>query len=97
MKKSEKIFSIIIGLIILFIIYYSFQKNKKLSKGEVDFISAKVDRIFETENGFIYDFTYYCNGKSYHSGYKSFFKVFDSVIYLKVLKSNPKIFEIIDY
>jgi hypothetical protein len=96
MKNSEKIFSVIVSVIFLYVIYYSFQKNKKLSTEKVVFISAKVNKIFETENGFIYDFNYYCNGKSFHSSYKSFFKIFDSVISLKVLKSNPKIFEVIE-
>jgi hypothetical protein len=96
MKKQEKIFITAAIFILLAVLINALWRNREISKNGV-YVLGKVKKIYDTENGLIYDFTYLYSGRQYHSHYKGFIKMQDSLIILKISKLNPNVWKYIDY
>lgn len=93
MKTNEKIYSIIIVSILLIMLAYWFWKKSEIDKNPI-YVIGKVNKIYDTENGFLYKFTYVFDGKKYNSGIKGLFQLQDSLLILKISKTNPKLWRL---
>ena len=95
MKKAEIIFSIVAVMAVATMIGYGIWKDKAIDVNPV-YVLAKVYRIKDTENGLIYSFKYYFDGREYDDGLKGFVQLRDSVMLLKISKANPKLWKHIE-
>jgi hypothetical protein len=96
MGKQGKVFIIAAAFILLAILINAVWRNNEISKNGI-YVLGKVKKIYDTENGLIYNFDYLYNGKEYHSHYKGFIKMQDSMILLKISKLSPNVCKYIEY
>jgi hypothetical protein len=94
-SNAEKILAAIVFLFFSLAICYGYFKEQKINEDGV-YVLAKIYKINDTENGLNYTFTYYFDNKFYDAGIKGFLKLKDSLILLKISKSNPTLFITID-
>lgn len=80
---------------LLIMLTYWFWKKLEIDKMPI-YVIGKVTKVYDTENGLLYKFTYHFDGKKYHSGIKGLFQLQDSLLILKISATNPKLWRLAD-
>jgi hypothetical protein len=90
-KKIEKVYAVLVLLFFVVAISYGEWKDRKIDEDFV-YTIGKVYAINDTENDKNYDFKYFIDNKEYKAGIKDlYFPMQDSMILLKVSRTNPKL------
>jgi hypothetical protein len=95
MKKSELIFSVVVLALIAILIGGGIWKYRAVNRNPV-YVLAKIHKIYDTENGLLYDFKYNYGSKEYKGTIKGFIQPRDSIILLKISKTNPRLWKHIE-
>jgi hypothetical protein len=91
MKKNEKIYLLITVPIVVILFGYGIWRTWKIHEEPV-YVLAKIKKIIEADD-MIYEFTYHFNGKEFNEGIKGYVERRDSLFFLRISKTNPKLFE----
>lgn len=91
----ENITALFVLIFFISAFIYGFYKKNKINNDGV-YLIAKVFKIKDTENGLSYDFNYYYKSLIHKGSIKGFLKLKDSLVLLKISKSKPNLFVIIE-